>query len=144
MKDRLYINKHYRDTFLDDWDNKNVLGFHTVKAVDIFFIAVALGLSTPTDIQGAKDGYFQIHNNVYTKEKGLFGSILLGKEENKDSIDKYANIDVNFDEAERCAESGFLILKEKIDAAGGDEDLLEKRLIAELKLLYAKNVETNL
>lgn len=144
MRDRLYINESYRYSILKEMDEKNILGFHLIKAIDIFFIAVALGLDNPTDFQGKKDGYFQIHNNVGTFEKSLFASILLGKEENESQIDKFANADINYDEAERCAEFGFLKLKEKLDNAGGDEEFLEKRLILELSLLYEKNVKSNI
>lgn len=141
-KDRLFINMSYRDSILKKIDEENILGCHLVKAIDIFFLAVALGMEKPVDIKGKKDGYFQVHNNIGTQEKSLFASLLLGKIENQKDVDKYANAQVNYDEAERCAESGFLILNEKIEAANGDEELLEKRLISELNLLYEKNVKS--
>lgn len=144
MRDRLYINESYRDRMLQQMESQNILGFKLCKAIDRFFVAVALGLNNPIDFQGKKDGYFQIHNNVGTYEKALFSSLLLGIKGNQPEIDKYANADINYDHAEKCAESGFLVLKEKLDAANWDEELFEKRLLSELKLLYEKNVNSNL
>lgn len=144
MRDRLNINESYRVSILKDLAEKNILGLRLAKNVDIFFLAVALGLDSPKDIQGKKEGYFLIYNNVGTMEKSLLGSILLGQKENSKDIDKFANADINYDESERCAESGFLKLKEKIDAANWDEEFLEKRLIQEIQLLYEKNVKSNI
>lgn len=110
---------------------------------DIFLLAVALGLNDPKEIQGKKDGYVRA-SYIKTYDKALLSSILLGIEENKDNVDTYANMDINFDEAERCAETGFMKLKEMIDSANGDAELFEKRILSELKFLYQKNVATNL
>ena len=86
MRDRLYISECHRDGLLKEIENKNILGLNLAKKVDIFFLAVALGLDNPQDFNGKKDGYFQIHNNVGTSEKSMFGSLLLGLEENKDKV----------------------------------------------------------
>ena len=143
MRDRIYINGSLRDGALKDWDEENTLGIHMMGKKDIFLLAVAMGLDTPEDMQGKKDGYFLL-KDVKTYDKALFASILLGMPENQDNIDKCANADMNYDASERCAESGFKKLKEFIDAAGGDRELLEKRAFSQLKLLYQKNVATNL
>ena len=128
---------------LNDWVDKNVLGMHMLETKDIFLLATALGLEKPQDIQGKKDGYVRL-SYIKTYQKALMASILLGLEENRDEIDKFANEDVNYDEAERCAESGFKILKEMIDSAGGDIELFEKRIFSQLNMLYQKNVASNL
>lgn len=139
----MYINLSYRDLMLNDWVDKNVLGMHMLETKDIFLLATALGLEKPQDIQGKKDGYVRL-SYIKTYQKALMASILLGLEENRDEIDKFANEDVNYDEAERCAESGFKILKEMIDSAGGDIELFEKRIFSQLNMLYQKNVASNL
>ncbi len=143
MRDRLFINLNYRDPMLNDWDEKNILGMHMLETKDIFLLATALGLDDPQDIQGKKDGYVRL-SYIKTYHKALMASILLGLEENHDRIDEFANEDVNYDEAERCAESGFKKLKEMIDSAGGDMELLEKRIFAQLNMLYQKNVASNI
>lgn len=144
MRDRLYINESYRETILKKMESDNILGFNLCKAIECFFVAVALGMNEPLDFQGKKDGYFQIHNNVGTYEKALFSSLLLGIKENQAEADKYANADINYEYAEKCAESGFLVLKQKLDDASWDEELFEKRMLSELKLLYEKNVKSNI
>lgn len=141
MRDRIFINLAMRDS-IKEWDEKNTLGMHFLEAKDVFLLAVALGLNNPEDIKGKKDGYFLL-KNVKTYDKALFASILLGKPENSDEVDKYANADVNYNESERCAESGFKKLKEFIDRANGDQELLEKHALTELKLLYERNVGSN-
>ena len=143
MRDRLFINVSYRDSLLKECDEKNILGFHMLEAKDIFLLAAALGLNEPRDIGGKRDGYFRT-SYIKTIDKALMASILLGIEENKDKVDTYANPDINYDEAERCAEAGFIKLKEMIDSADGDMELLEKRILSQLNLLYQKNVATNL
>lgn len=140
MRDRIYINISHRQ-FLNDIKANNTLGFNLPNAKDVFLLAVALGLNSPKDIVGKKDGYFLL-KDVRTADKALFASITLGKVTDDKEIDQYAKDEVNYDEAERCAESGFAILKSKIDEAGGNEELLTKRLISELDLLYQKNVKS--
>ena len=142
MRDRIFINGSLRDGLLRECDEKNTLGMHLMETKDIFLLAAALGLNTPEDRRGKKDGYFLL-KNVKTYDLALFASILLGKPENKEDIDRYANAEINYDEAERCAEAGFKKLREFIESADGDNELLEKRALAELRLLYEKNVATN-
>lgn len=143
MRDRIYINGSYRDTILKEWDEKNILGLHIVDTKEIFNLAVVLGMNEPNDIKAKKDGYFLIQN-VKSYDKALYGCLLLGKKENQDNIDEYANVESSYDEAERSANSGFMKLKEIIDSADGDEELLEKQLFAELEILYEKNVRSNI
>lgn len=143
MRDRIFINSSLRDGWLKEWDEKNYFGIHMLETKDIFLFAVALGLEKPEDMQGKKDGYFLL-KNVKTYDKALFSSILLGLPENKDETDKYANAEINYDEAERCAEAGFKEINKMIEDAGGDMELLEKRAFAMLNYLYQKNVATNL
>ena len=142
MRDRIFINGSLRDGLLRECDEKNTLGMHLMETKDIFLLATALGLDTPEDMKGKKDGYFLL-KNVKAYDLALFASILLGLPENKDDIDRYANAEINYDAAERCAESGFKKLREFIASAEGDKELLEKRALAELQLLYQKNVAAN-
>lgn len=143
MRDRLFINLKYRDGMLKKWDEENILGIHMLETKDVFLLAAALGLNEPKDIEGKKDGYVRL-SYIKTYQKSLIASILLGLEENKENIDSFANAEVNYDEAERCAEAGFIKLKEIIESAGGDTELLEKRILAQLNMLYQKNVAANL
>ncbi len=143
MRDRLFINLKYREGMLKKWDAENTLGMHLLETKDIFLLATALGLNEPKDIDGKKDGYVRL-SYIKTYHKSLIASILLGLAENKENVDAFANADVNYDEAERCAEAGFLKLNEMIESAGGDTELLEKRIFSQLNMLYQKNVASNL
>ena len=114
-----------------------------LETKDIFLLAVALGMNSPTDIKGKRDGFTRT-SYIKARDKSLLASLLLGKAENQDEIDKLANDDLSYEEAEKCAESGFAVLKEMIESASFDEELLEKRIIAQLNLLYEKNIVSGL
>ena len=137
MRDRIYINFNHR-SFLKYMDEQNILGFHLVNKKDIFLLAVALGLKEPKDIAGKKDGYFLL-KDVKSSDRAYFASILLGKKDR--DVDKCSNDEINYDESERCAEAGFNILKKKIDDTNGNEELLLKRLLSDLDLLYEANIK---
>lgn len=138
MRDRLYINTLYRDQ-IEIWKEKKILGIDLLETKDVFLLAVALGMNAPADIKGKRDGFTRT-SYIKSRDKSLMASLLLGKTENQEHIDKYANDDLTYEEAERCAEAGFAILKEMIETAGYDEELLEKRILSQLNLLYEKNV----
>lgn len=138
MRDRLYINVRYRDQ-IEIWKEKKILGIDMLETKDIFLLAVALGINAPTDIKGKRDGFTRT-SYIKARDKALIASLLLGKAEDQEEIDKLANDDLSYDEAEKCAEAGFEILKEMIESASFDEELLEKRILAQLNLLYEQNI----
>ena len=127
MRDRLYINVLYRDQ-IDVWKEKKVLGIDMLENKDIFLLAVALGMGSPVEIQGKRDGFIRT-SYIKSRDKSLLASLLLGKLESQEDIDRFANDDLAYEEAERCAESGFAILKNMIDSAACDEELIEKRVL---------------
>lgn len=141
MRDRIYINLKYRE-ILNELDSNNTLGFHIADQKDIFLVAVALGLNNPKDIVGYKDGLFLL-TRLKTSDNALLSTITLGNLENEKDVDKYANNEINYSEAEKCAETGFEELNKKVQASCGNEELLQTRLISELDLLYEKNVKSN-
>ena len=137
--DRIFINKKYKE-YIDLWSgDKNILDFKTIENIEKFTLAAALGINNPQNIVGVRDGYVRL-TSIPTDSKALLSSILLGKAKN-DEIDSFANEEKCYEEAEKCVESGFLILKEQIDDAKGDEELLCKRLLSEIDRLYETNVK---
>jgi hypothetical protein len=138
MRDRLYINVLYRDQ-IDVWKEKKVLGIEMLENKDIFLLAVALGMGSAAEIQGKRDGFIRT-SYIKSRDKSLLASLLLGKLESQEDIDKYANDDLAYEEAEKCAEAGFAILKDMIESASFDEELIEKRVLAQLNLLYEQYV----
>ena len=142
MRDRVFINRNNRE-IINEWVDQKVLGINMLDAKDIFLLAVALGLNAPTEIQGPKEGYVRMQY-FKTFDKSLIAATLLGKMGNENQIDQYANLEVNCDEAEKCAETGFVKLKQLINESEGNSELLEKRIIKQLTELYQINVASNL
>ena len=141
-RDRININNNYYDELIKYMNEKNILDFGMLDNKDIFLLAASLGLNNPTEIQGGKFGFVRLEY-IKTYEMSLMASILLGKATNNDEIDKYSDVELSYSEAERCAETGFGILKQKIEDAKNDEELLYKRLMSEIDLLYETKVIGN-
>ena len=138
-RDRLYITKKYR-TLIDDSIKDNKLGIKDLQNLDRFKIAVALGINKPIDFDGAKDGYFLMKDLKTVKDFSFFRIVKLSNAKTNDEIDEFVDLEANFEESERCANSGFLEL-EKILNQTSDEELLQKRMFEMLDTLYQKNVK---
>lgn len=59
-------------------------------------------------------------------------------------VDAFADIEKALDLCEQCAESGFKDLRKRIIDAGKDREILERRMMKELDLLYTTNVEADI
>lgn len=142
MADRIFINRKYKEN-IDEWSgDKNILDFKSIENIEKFTIAAALGVNTPKNISGVREGYVRL-TSIPTNSKSLLSSILLGRAKN-DEIDLFANEEMCYEEAEKCVESGLEILKDKINDARGDESLLCKRLMAEIERMYVTSVEPSI
>ena len=142
MADRIFINKKYKP-YIDEWSNeKNILDFKAIENIEKFTIAAALGINSPLPATGAREGYVRLQS-IPSDNRAILSSILLGKANSKE-IDGFSNEEACYSAAEECVESGLLILKEKIDQANGDEDLLCKRMMVEIDRLYETNVKPSL
>ena len=142
MADRIFINKKYKDS-IDFWSSeKNILDFKDIENIEKFTLAASFGVNDPKPIDGKKEGYVRLAS-IPSDSRAILSSILLGRAKNGE-IDAFANEELCYEEAERCVESGFLKLKDKINEAKGDEDLLCKRLMAEIDVLYETKVKPTL
>ncbi|HOF43329.1 MAG TPA: hypothetical protein PLE44_01890 [Bacilli bacterium] len=121
---------------------KKTLGFNSLSTKEIFKYASALGLNKPSNLKNS-DTYVRV-DYLHTSDKALLITTKLGKAKTIAQIDEYCNIEHSYVEAEKCANTGFKILKEKVDAANGDEELLANRLLIELETLYQTNVKSTL
>ena len=74
------------------------------------------------------------------KAQMSIASALLGTMADGDDMDQYADFDKSCELCEQCAETGYQILLKKYNDAGCDEELLERRMLTELDMLYSKNV----
>ncbi len=82
-------------------------------------------------------GDFKNHENVSLRIKGdgPLGVV---------HVDAFADIEKALDLCEQCAESGFKDLRKRIIDAGKDREILERRMMKELDLLYTTNVEADI
>lgn len=137
-KDRIYINLNHR-TLLDEMKRKNLLFDSIAENKDMFLMAVALGINSPAESVATRDGFILL-KSLKTSDKALLGSILLKRAETDEQIDECSDFDKSLDLCELCAESGFGILRSKVIDAQWDSDILARRLLNELDLLYTKYI----
>ena len=140
-RDRVYTSSQYREV-VDGLKKNDVLGLNIVEGKDIFMLAVALGLDNPTQLKN-KIGLF-LNTALKTADKALMASVLLGTVTDDSQLDEYADQDLSVDLCEQCAESGYQLLLKKYNDADCDPDLMERRMIKELELLFIKNVEADI
>lgn len=140
-RDRIYFPRKYKqfNKALSDHDIKT-LGLDNLSNLDLFKLAVAYGLDDPTDFDGAKEGLFLLKDLKTTYDQTLLNIVKLGTAQNNDEIDEYCNLELNYDEAERCACTGFGKLKELVES-NSDEELLIKKMFLELETIYITNVK---
>ena len=142
MADRIFIDRNYKQ-YIDKWsDEENILDFKDIENIEKFTLFAAMGINNPIPISGPREGFVRL-TSIPSGYKAILSSILLGKISDKD-IDKYANDEACYEEAEKCVESGFLVFKDKVLNSKGDEDLLCKQLMNELDILFETNVKPNL
>lgn len=136
-RDRIYTSSQYR-TVVDELKENDALGISIAEGKDIFMLAVALGLESPTQLKN-KVGLF-LNTALKTADRAMIASVLLGTATDDSQLDQMADFDASADLCEQCAETGYQILQKKYNDANCDSTLFERRLIKELELLYAKNV----
>ena len=139
-RDRFYISKKSR-LFVDNLTNMNrtPLGLKDLSRLDLYKIAVALGLNNPQEFDSAKVGLCLLKDLKSTKDTSLFNIILMGVAKNNDEIDEYCDLEMNYTESEKCSNAGFAHLIESIDSTPSDE-LLRKKMLNELDILFQQNV----
>lgn len=132
-KDRLYVSPDYKSV-IEELKEKDVLGIKIAENKEVFMVAVALGLSTPSQMK-KREG-LTLYSALKTADKSLMASVSLGTITDSNDIDKFADFDESTNFCEQCAEAGYIILQKKYNDAACDEDILERRLLKELEMLY--------
>ena len=140
-KDRVFTSGQYR-TVIDEMKKNDVLGLNIVEGKDIFMLAVALGLDNPTQLKN-RVGLF-LNTALKTADRALMASVLLGTVTDDTQLDEFADQEMSADLCEQCAEAGYQLLQKKYNDADCDSDLLERRMLKELELLFIKNVEADI
>ena len=137
-RDRVYINSGYRSD-IEEMKDTDLLGFKLVENKESFMLAVALGLDSPEPVKN-RDGWF-LMKNLKTTDKALLAAVLLGTAESDDDVDCFSDLEKSLDLCERCAEKGYEELRRRVLDSQMDRELLERRMIKELDLLYMNLVE---
>lgn len=136
-RDRVYVSDAFKKT-TDELKDQDVLGLSMAEGKEVFMLAVALGLDKPT-VLIKRQGMF-LNTALKTADKALIASVLLGTMSDDEDMDQYADFDKSCELCEKYAETGYQVLLKKYNDAGCDEELLERRMLSEVDLLYSKNV----
>jgi len=136
-RDRVYVSDAFKKT-TDELKDQDVLGLSMAEGKEVFMLAVALGLDKPT-VLIKRQGLF-LNTALKTADKALIASVLLGTMSDDEDMDQYADFDKSCELCEKYAETGYQVLLKKYNDAGCDEELLERRMLSEVDLLYSKNV----
>ena len=126
--------------FVDQLCQKDILGFDSLETKDIFLFVCALGLNNPTEFKN-KVSYVRTSYFKDIDDRAILIATKLGTAKTIDEIDKYCNIEFSYGEAEKCANTGFDILREKFDQAKGDEELLAAQMLLYLDTIYQKHLK---
>ena len=136
-RDRVYVSEQFKNT-MDELKKADVLGLSLAEGKEVFMLSVALGLDKPAPLKNRVVLF--LNTALKTADKALIASALLGTMADGDDMDQYADFDKSCELCEQCAETGYQILLKKYNDAGCDEELLERRMLTELDMLYSKNV----
>ena len=140
--DIIYINEQYR-AFIDELKSNDVLGFKLLDNKESFMLAVALGIDQPTECKKKRFGWTR-KSYIKTSDKAMWAAVLLGTANTDEEINQYADLDKSVELCEKCAETGFGVLKQQYEKAEGDAELFERRMLKALDLLYTQNVENDI
>lgn len=137
-----------RREFLDSLHAKGVFGLsRSIDNKEQALFLAALGCDSPVPLSSKKDegGWFRTESvTKYSKDVAMMSCILLGTAKNDDEYDKFSQLEEYMSYVEQCAESGFRIVEKKLEESNDDNDLLERRMLKELDLLYTAVVENDI
>ena len=140
----LNIAKAYDDGFIDDIEKRKYFQLHKNAATrtDLYCFAIALGEmegKEPTSIQNGSSTF--VRTEYLTNVEPLLSSLYFDKKlkDNLDNIDEICNRDEVYNLAEKCANTGFGILKEWTEHL--DEETLFYKLIGYMDAKYKEIVE---
>lgn len=135
----LNIAKAYDDGFIDDIEKRKYFQLHKNAAsrTDLYCFAIALGEmegKEPTSIQNGSSTF--VRTEYLTNVEPLLSSLYFDKKlkDKLDNIDEICNRDEVYNLAEKCANTGFGILKEWTEHL--DEETLFYKLISYMDKEY--------
>ncbi len=136
MADRINIEQEQRK-LIDELKNSKMLNIKILGNSELFLLAVAFGFDNPKDLK-SKDGYV-LFSTLNDKFKSMVSSINLAKCETSDDIEHSSNLERNIEMAEKHAKTGFEELSQLFSE--DDEELLFKRMLHKVDMLYKVNID---
>lgn len=133
-QDRFYIDGEKSDFIRSINKNNSFLKFDNQK--DLFMYAAALGSEYPTEITGKRDGFF-LDKDVNYEDMALIYSMAYSK---LNSIEDISDKDKVYSIVQNMANTGFALIKQKIEEESFDNELL--KLLMELDEKYKKLEQT--
>ncbi len=137
-----------RREYLDYLHTKGIFGLsRSIDNKEQALFLAALGCDHPVPLSSKKDegGWFRTESvTKYSKDVAMMSCLLLGTAKTDDDFDKFSQLEAYMDYVEQCAESGFRVIERKLEECGDDNDLLERRMLKELDLLYTSVVENDI
>ncbi len=137
-----------RREYLDGLHEKGIFGLSSsIDNKDQALFLAALGCDQPVPLIGKKDegGWFRTESvTKYSKDVAMISCLLLGTAKTDEDFERFSQLDAYMEYLEQCAENGFRIVEKKLDECGGDNDLLERRMLKELDLLYTSLVDNDI
>lgn len=137
-KEVIYVSRKYKE-IKSDFVERKTLELDTSPNLDFFLFTLALGIDNPADEVPSKDGLTR-YSYFKTKDKAILASALLGTARSDDEVENYIDFDKCTDYCEKCAERGIYELRRLYTEADCDEELLERRMMAELDRIYKSTV----
>lgn len=139
-RNRLYISKDNKE-FIDDFDKKNIMGFHLLDNRYIFCFELAVGMNEQKNF--ANRVQFIRNETLETEDEALISAIYLNEAPTDNEFDRYSDFNDAIPVAENCVENGYQILKSIYEECNGDTELLELKLMNKLNELYLTNVKSD-
>lgn len=141
----IYYGEGRRD-FLTRIFEKGIFGLsQSISNKDQAFFIASWGISAPEAYKKRdSSGWIRSDYIKFAEEKALMSVPLLATATKDDEVGEYAEYGVYKDYFEKCIEKGFQVIEKKVEDVNWDNNLLERRVLTELDLLYAKNLEDTL
>ena len=141
----IYYGEGRRD-FLTRLFEKGIFGLsQSISNKDQAFFIASWGIVDPKDYKKRDNsGWIRSDYIKFAEEKALMSTPLLASALNDEEVGEYAEYGIYKTHFEKCIEKGFQVIEEKVEDAHWDNNLLERRVLSDLDLLYTKYIENNI
>lgn len=135
-----------RRELLNDFYKNNIFGLSpAIGNKDQAFFIASWGIGAPESYKKRDNsGWIRSDYIKFAEEKAIMSAPLLSTAVTDDDIGDFAEYGVYKDYFEKCVEKGFQVIEEKVKEAGWDNNLLERRVLSELDLLYTNYIENDI